>query len=77
MTVWQELAANRPQRRSWQLTRAVRRDLRNGLLFVSPWLVGLCVFTLYPILASFYYSFTVYDIISPPNLRGWPIIKIC
>ncbi|HRW07828.1 MAG TPA: sugar ABC transporter permease [Caldilineaceae bacterium] len=70
MTVWQELAANRPQRRSWQLTRAVRRDLRNGLLFVSPWLVGLCVFTLYPILASFYYSFTVYDIISPPQFAG-------
>ncbi|MCB0062120.1 MAG: sugar ABC transporter permease [Caldilineaceae bacterium] len=70
MTVWQELAANRPQQRSWRLTRAVRRDLRNGLLFVSPWLVGLCVFTLYPILASFYYSFTVYDIVSAPQFAG-------
>ncbi|MBX3010026.1 MAG: sugar ABC transporter permease [Caldilineaceae bacterium] len=70
MAVWQELAANRPQRRTWRWTRAVRRDLRNGLLFVSPWLVGLCVFTLYPILASIYYSFTVYDIISPPQFVG-------
>ncbi len=70
MAVWQELATNRGRRQSWQLTRAVRRDLRNGLLFVAPWLVGLSVFTLYPILASFYYSFTVYDIISPPKLIG-------
>lgn len=70
MAVWQELAVNRPQRRSWRWTRAVRHDLRNGLLFVSPWLVGLSVFTLYPILASFYYSFTVYDIISPPQFVG-------
>ena len=70
MAVWQELTANRPMRRSWRWTRAVRRDFRNGLLFVSPWLVGLLVFTLYPILASFYYSFTVYDIISPPQLVG-------
>lgn len=70
MAVWQELSANRPRRRAWQWTRAVRRDLRNGLLFVSPWLVGLSVFTLYPIFASFYYSFTVYDIVSPPQFTG-------
>ena len=48
----------------------VRRDLRNGLLFVAPWLVGLIVFTIYPILASFYYSFTEYDIVSPPKFVG-------
>jgi multiple sugar transport system permease protein len=48
----------------------VVRDTINGLLFVSPWLVGLLVFTLYPILASFYYSFTEYDVISPPRYVG-------
>jgi len=47
--------------------------LRNqilGLLFVSPWLVGLLAFTAYPILASFYYSFTLYDVISEPQWVG-------
>ena len=53
--------AGRPRAR--RFGPQVRRDLRNGLLFVAPWLVGLMVFTIYPILASFYYSFTEYDIV--------------
>lgn len=46
------------------------RDTINGLLFVSPWLIGLLVFTIYPIVASFYFSFTVYDAVSPPKFVG-------
>jgi multiple sugar transport system permease protein len=41
-----------------------------GLLFVSPWLVGLGAFTVYPISASLYYSFTVYNVIQPPRFVG-------
>ncbi len=48
----------------------VRRDLRNGLLFTSPWLVGLLVFTIYPILASVYFSFTEYSVLKPPRWVG-------
>lgn len=43
-----------------RLTPPVRRNIRNGLLFISPWLVGTVIFTLYPVLASLYYSFTRY-----------------
>lgn len=50
---------------------AVRRDLINGLLFISPWLIGLLVFTLYPLLASLYYSFTDYNVLQPANLIGF------
>jgi multiple sugar transport system permease protein len=46
------------------------RDILKGLLFISPWLLGFLVFTLYPTLASFYYSFTRYDIISKPHWIG-------
>jgi multiple sugar transport system permease protein len=56
--------------RSRRISPLVVRDTVNGLLFIAPWLVGLLVFTLYPILASFYYSFTEYDIISPPKFVG-------
>lgn len=38
-----------------------RRNSINGLLFASPWIVGLSLFWIYPILASFYYSFTAYN----------------
>jgi multiple sugar transport system permease protein len=46
------------------------RRLLTGLLFISPWLVGLCSFTIYPILASLYYSLTEYDVINPPRFVG-------
>lgn len=39
-------------------------------LFILPWLIGFLVFALYPILASLYYSFTDYDIISKPTFIG-------
>ena len=60
----------RPLTRSRRISPAVIRCTIIGLLFISPWLVGLCAFTLYPILASFYYSFTDYDIISAPTFTG-------
>ena len=40
------------------------------LLFLSPWLIGFFVFTLYPVLASLYYSFTHYDLLSTPRWIG-------
>jgi ABC-type sugar transport system permease subunit len=50
-----------------------RKELRavaKGLLFISPWLFGFFAFTIYPLLASLYYSFTRYDIISSPKWIG-------
>jgi multiple sugar transport system permease protein len=41
-----------------------------GMLFVSPWIIGLLAFTAYPILASLYYSFTRYDVINEPVWVG-------
>jgi multiple sugar transport system permease protein len=61
--------AIRPAQR-YRLSRTVARNLIAGLLFVSPWLIGFVIFTLYPILASIYYSFTAYDVISPPQWVG-------
>ena len=33
-------------------------EARNGLLFVSPWIIGFLFFTLYPIIASFYLNYS-------------------
>jgi multiple sugar transport system permease protein len=52
------------------LTRQTRRDLRVGLLFVSPWLIGFVAFYLYPALASLYYSFTDFKILEAPRWVG-------
>ncbi|MDR1420256.1 MAG: sugar ABC transporter permease [Treponema sp.] len=48
------------------------RTLRNGLIFISPWLVGFLGFTLYPMLQAFYYSFTDYSgLLRPPVFIGF------
>jgi len=41
-----------------------------GILFISPWLIGLLLFVAGPILISFYLSLTDYDILSPPKWVG-------
>ena len=53
-----------------RLTRGERRGLRTGLLFISPWLLGFLAFTLYPALASLYYSFTNFKILQTPRWVG-------
>jgi multiple sugar transport system permease protein len=47
-----------------------RQALWLGLAFISPWLIGLLIFTIYPIIASFYYSFCEYRVLSPPRWVG-------
>ena len=42
-----------------------RRQTRLGLLFVSPWIIGFLAFTLYPFLATLYYSFMSYTGVAP------------
>ena len=39
-------------------------------LFILPWILGFLVFSLYPILASLFYSFTDYNITSSPMFVG-------
>ncbi|GMW01857.1 MAG: sugar ABC transporter permease [Candidatus Hydrogenedentota bacterium] len=52
------------------MTRMERRNLRNGLLFASPYIVGFLVFMLYPVIMSMYYSFTRFNVIRPPVWVG-------
>lgn len=36
-------------------------------VFLTPWLLGLIAFTAIPMILSFYYSFTKYDMFNPPR----------
>jgi len=49
--------------------RALRRNIE-GYLFVSPVVLGLLIWTLIPFVTAFYFSFTKYDLLSPPIFRG-------
>ena len=47
-----------------------KKEALHGLLFVSPWIVGFLVFTLYPICSSLYYSLCEYQVIKEPVFIG-------
>lgn len=53
-----------------KMTKKTRKNLKIGLLFALPWLIGFAVFTVYPIIASFYFSFTEYHVTTPPQWIG-------
>lgn len=46
------------------------RKARMGVLFTMPWILGMLIFYAYPLLASIYYSFTSYSILSPGHFVG-------
>ncbi|HYU50805.1 MAG TPA: sugar ABC transporter permease [Candidatus Limnocylindria bacterium] len=47
-----------------------RRNLRWGLTFISPWLIGFLVFGVFPIVYTFYLSLTRYSGLREPILIG-------
>jgi len=52
------------------MTYSSRRNLRNGLIFVSPWIFGFLAFQIYPILYSLWLSFTRYSGFGKPTFIG-------
>ena len=43
------------------------RKVLRGLAFISPWIIGFLAFTIYPLVASFYYSFTDFSLFGSPK----------
>lgn len=60
-----------PARPKHKKTKAqIRRDI-TGYIFIFPIIINLLVFNLYPLIHSFYLSFTEYNVITPPEFVGW------
>jgi len=53
------------------MTHLERRNLRNGLLFISPWIIGFVGLQIYPILYSLRLSFTRYSGFGEAVDIGW------
>lgn len=58
------------------ITKLKKQENLIGYLFASPWLLGLIVLGAFPILASFYISFTSYDMIGFPRFIGFENYRI-
>lgn len=48
-----------------------RRRLGVGLLFCAPWILGLAVFLIYPLVSALYYSLCDYSVLLPPVFVGF------
>ena len=53
-----------------RISPAVVRENVNGYLFLAPWLIGFVGLFVGPALASLYFSFTQYDVLSPAKWIG-------
>jgi len=47
-----------------------RREALEGILYLSPWIIGFLVFVAGPLIASFVLSFTKYNVLRPPTFIG-------
>jgi multiple sugar transport system permease protein len=56
------------RRRPW-LTRS-RNEALHFYITIAPWMIGFLVFLAGPIIASFYFSLTTYDVVNPPSFLG-------
>jgi multiple sugar transport system permease protein len=59
----------RPSRRR-RVSPLQKKETLAAFLFLSPWIVGFLIFTLGPMIASFYLSLTQYNVIKPPIYIG-------
>jgi multiple sugar transport system permease protein len=64
------VATDRPAGIRGPVSWAARRRL-TVLAFLAPWLAGVTIFFVYPLLDTLYLSFTRYDLLSPPQWVGF------
>jgi multiple sugar transport system permease protein len=46
-----------------------KREIKWGLFFISPWLIGFSVFTLFPMLASLFFTVTEFNLLHPDEFK--------
>jgi multiple sugar transport system permease protein len=63
------VARARPRARRW--SRHAAREALGGYACIMPWILGFLIFTLGPMVASLYLSFTRYNVVTPPRLVGF------
>ncbi len=57
-------------RKPGRMGRMALREALEGYFCISPWLLGLIIFTAAPLIASFYMSFTSWTVTYAPRLIG-------
>ena len=61
-------------RKMWPQTKLSKQEAKWFYIFIMPWLIGFLAFTLYPMVAAAFYSFTEYNVtkmefVGPQNFK--------
>lgn len=57
-------------KRRWGMTKREWHNQILGMLFIMPWLIGFLALAVIPLIMSFYYGLTRYDLIGDPRFIG-------
>jgi multiple sugar transport system permease protein len=63
-------ADSKPQPVRRRMSPSEKREALEGFLAISPWVLGVIIFLIGPILASLFLSFTEYEVVKPPVFIG-------
>jgi ABC-type sugar transport system permease subunit len=50
-------------------TKMEKREMKWGLIFTSPWIIGFVLFTAFPMIASLVFSVTQFNLLQPQDFR--------
>lgn len=65
----EEVSSQTKQKKQPRMTARERDEMKWGLIFISPWLVGFFIFTLVPVIATFIFAFTNYNPVVPEEVQ--------
>ncbi|WP_126557196.1 carbohydrate ABC transporter permease [Dictyobacter kobayashii] len=63
--------SSKPYKQPNMLQRLLRNESLKGYLYISPWLIGFLMLGLWPIIQTFYYSFTKFNLFNDPVWIGF------
>ena len=66
-----EGAGTAPSPKKNKMNRRKQNEYLWGYIFIAPLCIGFLLFTAFPLVLSLYYSFTEYDLFSPPKFIGF------
>ncbi len=52
-----------------RFTKMEKREIKWGLIFLSPWIIGFTLFTVFPMIASLVFSVTQFNLLHPQDFR--------
>jgi multiple sugar transport system permease protein len=69
MTAITQSARPAPPQKKPRLTNLEKREIKWGLAFISPWIIGFLLFTAFPMIASLIFSVTEFNLLQPKDFK--------